>query len=481
MKSVCPLQNPRLAGCLLLVAGVLLPAVVSAQAVRITVVEAEGGTPVRAVQVSLLPEDGSRVLTEALAPEGTVTLSAREAGDYRLRATALGFLQVTTEPVRLERGRLAIVELRLGVDAIPLDPLTITSRVWEPFFMQDIRERQRMGFGELHTREDFEARPGAQIADILRGAMGVGVSLPPDPESVEVGVTTNRGLGIMRGPCWAALYIDGHRLIDSSLYLFSDDPERDPREVVMRLEPVREFLETSVGEIEAIEIYRGAASVPGEFSGSTAECGVVAAWTRRHIEVDPFGEPVALAYRVRTSVGLGREEHRGHFQPRPGLALSASGHWTLWRDLAVGGRVHVGRSALEPESFDGLMSGIPFLTDPRYSDLSLASLALEGRWHPLEHWPVGPVLHLRLLISRRSFTLEPGGGLSSLPLAALGFGQGWGLGLRIPLRGPLGLEAGLHQDRIRFDPYRDLRESTRATWTRTGFELRLTYDAVPEG
>lgn len=458
----------------LLLVGLALPLGMSAQAVRVTVVEAEGGMPVRAVQVALLSEDGSRVLTEALAPEGTVTLSARETGNYRLRAAALGFLEVTTEPVRLEQGRLAVVEVRLGVDAIPLDPLTVTSRAWEPFFMQDIRERQRMGFGELLTREDFEVRPGARIADVLRTSIGLEVSLPPDHRSLDVGVTTNRGLAVAGGPCWAALYIDGARIVNRSTYLTGPLLEA-------RADDVRALLETSVGEIEAIEIYRGAAAVPGEFSGSTAECGVIAAWTRRHIEVDPFGEPVALAYRVRTSVGFGREEHRGHFQPQPGVALSASGHWTLWRDLAIGGRIHVGRSALEPESIHGLMAGIPFLADPRYSDLSLATFALEGRWHPLEHWPVGPVFHLRALASRRAFTLEPGGGLSSLPLAALGFGQGWGVGLRIPLRGPLGLEAGLHQDRIRFDPYRDLRESTRATWTRAGFELRLTYDALPEG
>jgi hypothetical protein len=448
--------------------------VVRSTRIRVSVVEAGNGDPVRAAQVALLSDDGERVHAEALAAEGSVTLSAREAGMYRLRASAFGYAQVTTEPVALESGRLTMAEIRLDVDAVPLDPLTVTSRQWEPFFMQDIRERQRMGFGELYTREDLEFRPGARIADVLRTALGLEVSLPPDHGSLNVGVTTNRGLAVARGPCWAALYLDGVRVIDRSTYLTLPLLQA-------RADDARALLETSVGEIEAIEIYRGAAAVPGEFSGSTAECGVIAAWTRRHIEVDPFGEPVALAYRVRTSVGFGREEHRGHFQPQPGAALSASGHWTVWRDLAVGGRVHLGRSALEPESIDGLMAGIPFLAEPRYSDLSLATFALEGRWHPLEHWPVGPILHLRLLTSRRAFTLDPGGGLASIPTAAMGFGHGWGLGLRIPLRGPLGLEAGLHQDRIRFDPYRDLHESTRATWTRTGFELRLTYDAVPEG
>lgn len=33
-------------------------------------------------------------------------------------------------------------------------------------------------------------------------------------------------------------------------------------------------------EIVGVEVYRGAASLPGEFSGSDSRCGVVAIWTK---------------------------------------------------------------------------------------------------------------------------------------------------------------------------------------------------------
>jgi hypothetical protein len=36
-----------------------------------------------------------------------------------------------------------------------------------------------------------------------------------------------------------------------------------------------------VGAIQGVEIYRGAAEVPGEFSGTDASCGVIVIWTKR--------------------------------------------------------------------------------------------------------------------------------------------------------------------------------------------------------
>ena len=43
----------------------------------------------------------------------------------------------------------------------------------------------------------------------------------------------------------------------------------------------RSFAEsTAIQDIQGIEVYRGSAEVPGEYSGSFAGCGVVAIWTR---------------------------------------------------------------------------------------------------------------------------------------------------------------------------------------------------------
>jgi hypothetical protein len=40
-------------------------------------------------------------------------------------------------------------------------------------------------------------------------------------------------------------------------------------------------------DVEAIEVFRGLASVPPEFLTPDARCGVVAIWTRRSLDPEP--------------------------------------------------------------------------------------------------------------------------------------------------------------------------------------------------
>ena len=43
----------------------------------------------------------------------------------------------------------------------------------------------------------------------------------------------------------------------------------------------RSFAEsTPITDVQGIEVYRGAAEMPGEFSGAGAMCGVIVIWTR---------------------------------------------------------------------------------------------------------------------------------------------------------------------------------------------------------
>jgi hypothetical protein len=51
--------------------------------------------------------------------------------------------------------------------------------------------------------------------------------------------------------------------------------------VQIRAKPMELLFEMHPGSVEGIEVYQGAATVPGEFGGSSAQCGVIAVWTRR--------------------------------------------------------------------------------------------------------------------------------------------------------------------------------------------------------
>jgi hypothetical protein len=64
--------------------------------------------------------------------------------------------------------------------------------------------------------------------------------------------------------CWMDVYLDG-QLVQSH-----DHPDQ-----------ARNLDQVALRDVEAVEVYRGAAEVPTEYRGSTSACGVVLLWTRR--------------------------------------------------------------------------------------------------------------------------------------------------------------------------------------------------------
>lgn len=64
-------------------------------------------------------------------------------------------------------------------------------------------------------------------------------------------------LGFSGRPCRVNVYLDGVRLARGNVDAF--------------VLPI---------EVGGVEVYRGAASLPGEFAGSDSRCGVVAIWTK---------------------------------------------------------------------------------------------------------------------------------------------------------------------------------------------------------
>jgi len=120
-------------------------------------------------------------------------------------------------------------------------------------------DRQRRGFGAFMTRQRLdELRPYRTVEAFryMRGFMVV----PRGSADIVVGT---RG-GSLRGGCLPAVYIDGMMMFVMNA--------RDQADAINMVSP---------DDIEAIEAYQGAASIPALYNPTGSACGVILIWTRR--------------------------------------------------------------------------------------------------------------------------------------------------------------------------------------------------------
>lgn len=221
-----------------------------------TVIDDVSERPVAGVAVSFEDEEGERLKQVVTGEGGHFLLRLDSAGAFRFRATRIGYAEVVTSPYWIGLGDSVQVRFRLSVRAERLPPLEVlVHRRKEDPRLADYRYRKERGLsGVFIDREDQALRTASRIADALRGA-APGMRVRYEPVARSTTVTMSRG-------CRPAIFLDGA--------LSSSGP--------LSASPL-DFL--SPRDIEAIEIYRGAAQVPGAFSGSASGCGVIALWTRR--------------------------------------------------------------------------------------------------------------------------------------------------------------------------------------------------------
>jgi hypothetical protein len=444
-----------------------IPCLVSAQVIRGTVVADLAGTPLTGVSVSALPVDRDSVLAMTIADDGAFRLALPEAGAFRLRAELLGYATSTTGPVAVTRDEIVSVELRLRPDAIPLEPLRVVARRMEPWFMDEIRRRERQGFGKFVWREDLELRAGAGLRDVLWTVPGLRVPLiAPGVPAVET-----RSAAYSLGTCYAALYVNGTRHFDHSTL---DEPYR-----------LKDFFAISPAEIEAIEVYRGAAEVPAEYSGSTAECGVVAIWLRTGASYFSVAHDQVMAGgtapRVRLAVTAGSYRFSGRHSPERALAVDASAYWRIGRTFSVG--LHMRHSAprlpmeAAAELARGLDDSFVIPSDRHPSTLFVAGIGPRLRLFPERI--MGPVLDGRVELARRRFRLDQLRIDRDISFTSYGWGASGSAGLEVTLSDRLAAQVSITREWLSFGKYATLEtrsKQTAATWNGTGLRFGIGYE-----
>jgi hypothetical protein len=232
-----------------------------AQVIRGTVLDAEvrlaaGVTetniPIAQAEVELMTQEGgvgTRALTDSL---GSFRLSAPRPGAYRLRVRHPAYLTYDGERIDVGPEEIVDVEIRLGRNVIPLEPLVVRARTNGT--LAGFHERRtRGGLATFLTREEIDARAAGRTTDLLRGLPGVRL----DFVRWGVGPTIEMQGGF--GPCQPTIYVDGVKAPESAGSSLDDflSPER----------------------IEGVEVYSSFSTVPAQYHSGM--CGVILFWTRR--------------------------------------------------------------------------------------------------------------------------------------------------------------------------------------------------------
>jgi CarboxypepD_reg-like domain/TonB-dependent Receptor Plug Domain len=216
--------------------------------------ERRNGDPVVGAEVRLQGTDFRTITNE----RGTFTFEEVPWGIYVLEVDHIAFARAE-QAFRVQGGRAHQVEVLMTEEAIELDPITVTVRPRSWFSgMSGLQHRINVGFGYVLEREDLERRGASNIGDALRGIPGVRVvSLGAYGSTVVFRNSRN----LLSQSCTPTVWMDGVRIT---------------------LDPQLGLNEFTALDLEAIEVYRSTAEVPGEFGGYS-NCGVLVLWTRRGI------------------------------------------------------------------------------------------------------------------------------------------------------------------------------------------------------
>jgi hypothetical protein len=190
-----------------------------------------------------------------------------DAGGFRMANSPVGAVKITVRRMGYEQATVDLT-LRAGQTDSLIVALTAIAARLPGMLVEDeamtrskkllagFWERRSRGFGHFYTREDIERRGAHDFAEMVRMTPGITILSVNGRKSVRF----SRSPGV-RGDCPPQYWVDGMRVENAS-------PDEFPP-----------------GDVEAVELYAGSATIPPQFaprvqSIRTQTCGAVVIWTR---------------------------------------------------------------------------------------------------------------------------------------------------------------------------------------------------------
>jgi len=250
------LKSPYLFAAGILLFGTLptLPASVGAQVVNGRLFDAETGDPVINGTVALRVDFRTVVATAGADSLGAYSLTAPGPGMYSLLVTGLGYELTSTIQFDVSEEGPTDIDVHLYPEPIEVDSLAVEAerrRIIPHLEQQGFYERMDEGFGEFITPEEIEERNPRHFYDLFRSIPGLQVTTAGE---------IRRWPQRCRGST-PRIWMDGILVAGKGT----------GRMVLTQ--------HVSVEEIEAVEVFIGAARVPLQYGGIEGQC-IVLIWTK---------------------------------------------------------------------------------------------------------------------------------------------------------------------------------------------------------
>jgi hypothetical protein len=239
-------SHPLASAAALWLALLLLPTPATGQILKGRVLDASDNDPIEGVQIALVDNTAATRREVVSNSAGEFIILFNPPGTYLLRATRIGYATAETRPIPIGEGEVVEVELRLDVEAVEVEPLTVVVRRSETQRERDLRgyheriERygeRHVGPTQIYTREAL-SNWDAYSLDELFGSYLLWRPYGSD--------------------CNPEVFLDGRRMYGPFL---------------------GDAGSMSVANIEGIELYAGSGAKGSRFWDPDG-CGVILVWTR---------------------------------------------------------------------------------------------------------------------------------------------------------------------------------------------------------
>ena len=226
---------------------------------------------------SRIPLEGIEIIIEGVgttrsSSEGKFAFAPIAPGLYSVRIRHPAY-RVIEGRVRIAAGETKDLSFAIWPLIPELSRVEVTgTAVPLSIGMTEFEQRRASGFGKFLTARDFEGRANATLADVL-GTSVPGLIVERLPSGAAV-VASRRSTqssfrqsvtpGVDPNKCYLQVFVDGTRVWRPGFDQLNTPPN------------MNEFRST---DIAGVEIYRGAAETPTQFSGPYANCGTIVIWT----------------------------------------------------------------------------------------------------------------------------------------------------------------------------------------------------------